>query len=51
MPILHAQERGELKSDISALEAENRMYQSENDLLREEVDWLRGQVTSTETDE
>jgi hypothetical protein len=49
MPIIHAQERGEQKWEIAALEAENRMYQSENDLLREEVDWLRSQIGAQES--
>jgi cell division protein FtsB len=49
MPTLHAVERGEYKADIAALEAENDVYRSEIDLLKDEVEWLRSQVApSTE---
>jgi hypothetical protein len=43
-PMLHASERGELKSQIAALEAKSAMQESENARLYAEIDWLRSQV-------
>jgi hypothetical protein len=41
LPILHANERAELTNRISALEAENAMYESVNARLVEDIEWLR----------
>ena len=41
LPYLYAKGEVEMESKISALEAENAMYESVNDRLEEDVEWLR----------
>lgn len=44
LPYLYAKGETELESKISALEVENAVYESVNDRLEEDVDWLRSLV-------
>ncbi len=49
-PILHANERADLESQISALEAENARYEAEIDRLDENVAWLRSLIEQEAAD-
>jgi len=44
LPLLHANEKAELTNQISALEAENAMYESEYARLTDEIEWLRSLI-------
>ncbi len=44
LPLLHADEEAKLTNQISALEAENAMYESEYERLNDEIEWLRSQI-------
>jgi cell division protein FtsB len=43
-PVLQVEKTGELKAQISALEAENAMYETEYDRLTDEIEWLRSLI-------
>lgn len=43
-PVIHANERADLESQISALEAENTRYEAEIDHLDENVAWLHSLI-------
>jgi cell division protein FtsB len=49
-PVIHANERADLKSQISALEAENARYEAEIDRLDENVAWLRSLIEQEDAD-
>jgi hypothetical protein len=44
LPFLYAKGEAELESKIAALEAENAIYESVNDRLEEDVEWLRSLI-------
>ena len=44
LPILYAGESGELKAKISALQAENMRYKTEQTYLIGEIEWLRSRI-------
>jgi len=44
LPYLYAKGEAEMQSQISALEAENAMYETEYDRLTDEIEWLRSLI-------
>jgi hypothetical protein len=50
LPFLYANESAELESRIAALEAENAMYESVNDRLEEDIEWLRSLIEQEDGD-
>jgi len=50
LPFLYADEQAEEKARIAALEAENRMYESVNGQLEDEIEWLRSLVEQEVSD-
>jgi hypothetical protein len=50
LPYLYAKGEAELESKIAALEAENTMYESVNDRLEEDVEWMRSLVEQEAAD-
>jgi cell division protein FtsB len=50
LPHLYANEEAELKSQISALEAENAMYELQNARLDDEINWLRSLIEQEDGD-
>lgn len=50
LPYLYVKGEAELESKISALEAENAMYDSVNDRLEEDVEWLRSLIEQEAAD-
>lgn len=50
LPYLYAKGEAELETKISALEAENAMYESVNDRLEEDIEWLRSLIEQEAAD-
>lgn len=50
LPVLHANERGELEAQIAALKAENQRYEAEYNRLDNEVEWLRSLIKQEDGD-
>jgi hypothetical protein len=50
LPFLYADEHAEEKARIAALEAENRMYESVNGQLEDEIGWLRSLIEQEVSD-
>jgi hypothetical protein len=50
LPYLYAKGEAELESKISALEAQNAMYESVNDRLEEDIEWLRSLIEQEDSD-
>lgn len=48
LPVLYANESGELEAQISALQAENTRYETEQAHLISEIEWLRLQIEEGE---
>jgi hypothetical protein len=44
IPVLNAKEDGEYEAQIAALQSANEMYESQNEKLHTEIDWLRSLV-------
>jgi len=44
LPILYVGESGELEAKISALQAENTRYETEQTYLIGEIEWLRSRI-------
>lgn len=50
LPYFYAKGEAEMESKISALEAQNAMYESVNDRLEEDVEWLRSLIEQEDGD-
>jgi hypothetical protein len=50
LPYFYAKGEAEMESKISALETENTMYESVNDRLEEDVEWLRSLIEQEDGD-